>query len=256
MKWAGTTFMRIYIQKRLFKSTVSLIFHPAEDAKLIAAALLVVAVAAYPLAYLQQARAATGAVTLTATVATSLSFTTTTGSADVFGTITPGTPKFATTTLSVTTNNSAGWIVSLAGDNKNSSNHNLQLSGESSTQITDQTEWVPGAATTSAGNAVRISSLANSGDVLAFRVMTASSTNGGAFLASAWWGTTDSYADAATTLWAGIASSTVQRTIGNAGAGSYSASAHLNTVVYYLDVASSQKTGAYSAPLTFTATAN
>lgn len=193
------------------------------------------------------------AVTLSVTVNTSLTFSIST---DQFSTLNPGTPIFATTTLSVATNDANGWIVSLSGDNKNASNHNLQRTGDTTVQITDQTEWIPGAATTSAGNAVRISSLANSGDVLAFRVMTASSSNGGAFTSSTWWGATDSYADSATTLWAGISSSTVQRTIGNAGTGTYSASTHLNTVLYYLDVASSQKTGAYTAPLTYTATGN
>lgn len=193
------------------------------------------------------------AVTLSVTVNTSLTFSIST---DQFATLNPGTPIFATTTLNVSTNDANGWIVSLSGDNKNTSNQNLQRTGDTTVQITDQTEWVPGAATTSAGNAVRISSLANSGKVLAFRVMTASSSNGVAFTSSTWWGTTDSYADSATTLWAGISSSTVQRTIGNAGTGSYSASSHLNTVLYYIDVASSQKTGAYTAPLTYTATGN
>lgn len=210
----------------------------------------------WPIAYWGQALAATGTVTLTASVASSLTFTTTTGSADQFGSITAGTAKFATTTLSVLTNNTTGWLVSLSGDNKNSTNHNLQLSGETTTQITDQTEWVPGAATTTAGNAVRLSSLTNSGNVLAFRIMSASSTNGAAFFAPSWWGSADSYADSATTLWAGISSTTVQRTIGNAGVGSFSATAHLNTVSYYINVSSSQKTGSYSAPLTFTAVAN
>jgi len=118
---------------------------------------------------------------------------------------------------------------------------------------TDQTEWVPAAATSTVGNAVVRASLDSSGDVLAFRVMSASSTNGTPFLATSWWGADDSDG---TALWAGIASSTTQRKVGDAGAGSYSASAHINTVQYYLDVAASQQTGAYSGPLTFTATAN
>ena len=193
------------------------------------------------------------AVTLSVTVNTSLTFSIST---DQFSTLNPGTPTFATTTLSVATNNANGWIVSLSGDNKNTTNHNLQRTGDTTVQITDQTEWIPGAATTSVGNAVRIGSFTNSGNVLAFRLMTASSSNGGGFISTTWWGTTDSYADSATTLWAGISSSTVQRTIGNAGAGTYSASTHLNTVVYYVNVASTQKTGAYTAPLTYTATGN
>ena len=58
------------------------------------------------------------------------------------------------------------------------------------------------------------------------------------------------------TLYAGISSSTVQRQVGNAGVGSYSAAAHLNEVQYYLNVAASQKTGSYTAPITLTATGN
>ena len=60
----------------------------------------------------------------------------------------------------------------------------------------------------------------------------------------------------ASQLWAGIASSTNAGRIGNAGAGSYSASDHLNTVQYYLDVANTQPTGAYTGNLTYTATVN
>lgn len=197
-------------------------------------------------------------VTLSVNVQTALTFTTTNrGFATSATNLTPGTPLMATTSLTVTTNNTAGWNITLSGDNKNTSNNNLQKSGETTTQIADQTEWVNGAATTSAGTAVRIGSFTNSGDVLAFRVATATSTNGSAFYATTWWGSQDNYtADNANTLYAGIASSSVQRQIGNAGAGSYSANAHVNDVQYYLRVAASQPTGTYTAPITYTATAN
>lgn len=192
--------------------------------------------------------AATGTASLTVTVAQTLTFSVST---DVFGTLTPGTFKYATSTLSATTNDTAGWNVSLSGDNKTSSQNNC-LSGANS--ITDQTEWVNGAATTTAGNAVVRASLTNSGNVFAFRVMSASTTNGGTpFLSTSWWGASD--ADG-TALFAGVASSTVQRQIGNAGSGSYSATAHLNTVTYYMNVATTQAQGAYTCPLTFTATGN
>lgn len=194
------------------------------------------------------------ATTLSVTVNAAISFSVATQN---FTTITPGTPVMATTSLLTTTNNANGWIVTLSGDNKATGQNNLQRTGETSVQISDQTEWVPGAATTSAGNAVRIGSFANSGNVLAFRVATATTTNGTAFTSSTWWGTTDNYmTDSATTLYAGIASSTVARTIGNAGSGSYSSSVHINDVQYYLNVSAAQKTGAYTAPLTYTATGN
>ncbi|MDB5189055.1 MAG: hypothetical protein JWL82_12 [Parcubacteria group bacterium] len=194
------------------------------------------------------AQAYAAAVTLSVTVQTSFSFTAVTNAGDQFPALTPGTYVWATTTLAVTTNDVSGWTVQLAGDNRATGN-NLQ-SGVNS--ITDQTEWVPNAATSSPGNAVIRTGLTNSGNVLAFRVMTASTTNSSAFTSTSWWGTTD--ADG-TAKFAGIASSTVQRTIGNAGTGSYSASQHLNTVIYYLNVSASQPTGTYTAPLTFTGVA-
>lgn len=192
------------------------------------------------------------AVTLTVTVAQTLTFTTTT---DQFGTLTPGTYKLATTTLSVTTNDTAGWNVTLSGDDVTTPGGNTacDLDSDAAVGITDQAQWVNAAATTTASNAVVRASLDSSGDVFAFRVMSASSTNGTAFLASTWWGASD--ADG-TAKFAGVASSTIARQIGNAGTGSYSATAHLNTVNYYLDVAASQQQGAYSCPLTLTATGN
>ena len=196
------------------------------------------------------------AVTLSVSVQTSLAFSTTNqGFANTATNITPGTPLMATTTLSVTTNDVAGWNVFLSGSNKVTGHNNLQTSGDTA-EITDQTEWVNGAATSTAGNAAQISSLVNSNNVLAFRVA-ASSTNGGAFNAPTWWGASDNYLTTnAATLYAGISSSTVSRQIGNAGAGSYSVSAHLNDVQYYLSVGVTQQTGSYTAPITFTATGN
>jgi hypothetical protein len=196
------------------------------------------------------AQVSAAAVTLTATVSTSLTFTT---SSNQFGTIVPGTYSLATTTLSVATNDTSGWIVSLSGDDTATGINTMDLDADGSVEITDQTQWVPGSATTTAGNAAVRASLVNSGNVLAFRVMTASSSNGTPFISTSWWGATD--VDG-TAKYAGIASSTVQRTIGNAGSGSYSSTAHLNTVQYYLNVSSTQQTGAYSAPLTYTATGN
>lgn len=215
-----------------------------------------VAATAVFVVFTMSTQAYAAAVTLSVSVQTALTFNINTAN---FPNITPGTPVMATTSLQVTTNDADGWNVVLSGDWKSSaSGHNLQLfASGATTTITDQTEWIPGAATSTAGNAVRIGSLVNSGDVLAFRVMTASSTNGNFFYAPTWWGSADNYVtDSANTLYAGISSSTVSRMIGSAGAGSYSASQHVNDVQYYLDVSSSQRTGTYSAPLTYTATAN
>ncbi len=197
------------------------------------------------------ASAATQAVTLTVTVNQALTFAITNNN---FSTINPGTPVMATTTLIVNTNDTLGYFVSLSGDNKTAVNNNLETAGNTF-NIPDQTEWIPGTATTSVGNAVQISSLTNSGNVLAYRVMSASSTNGVPFLAPTWWGTQDNYlTSSANTLYAGISSSTVQRKIGNTSV--YSAAAQINTVQYYLNVAATQATGVYNAPITYTATGN
>src|SRR3989344_3050787 len=177
--------------------------------------------------------------------AASLTFTVSTNQ---FPNITPGTPVFATSTLSVDTDNSTGWNVTVSRDDTDTT---IDLDSTAATNITDQTAWSPGAATTTAGNAVRVSSLDSSGDVLAMRVMTASGT--ASFRSTGWWGTTDAYSDSATTLWAGF-NSTAKK-IGDSSVSS-GGSAKLNTVLYYLDVPSTQKTGAYSGGITYTATMN
>lgn len=189
------------------------------------------------------------AVTLTVTVNSTLTFTTSTNQ---FPNLTPGTPTQATTTLSVTTNNTAGWNVTLSCDERTLTVACGDLDTDTTVELPDATEWIipAAAATTTAGNAVAITSGV---DALYFRVMSASGS--APFLSTAWWGTSDAMFNA-NQLWAGIASSTNVSRIGNAGSGSYSASAHLNTVQYYLDVPATQQTGAYSIPLTFTATAN
>lgn len=210
---------------------------------------LVVSLAVFSLGVADHARGE--AVNLQVVVNSTLTFTTTT---DNFPNITPGTPVFATTTLAVATNNATGWNVTLYGDDQSPSDTVMDLNTDAAVGITDQAEWINAAATTSAGNAVRIGSFDNSGDVLAFRVMAASGST--PFRAGSWWGTVDAYTDNASTLWAGISSSTIQRRIGNAGAGSYQASTHLNTVLYYLDVPATQQTGTYTGGLTYTATAN
>ena len=189
------------------------------------------------------------AVTLTVTVNSTLSFTTST---DQFSNLTPGTPGQATTTLSVTTNNVDGWNITLFCDERTSSVACGDLNSDTAVELPDATAWtVPAAsATTSPGNAASITS---GDDFLYFRMMSASGSV--PFLSTDWWGTSDDMFNGSQ-LWAGIASTTDVSRIGNAGVGSYSAGAHLNTVQYYLDVSASQQTGAYSISTTFTATAN
>ena len=200
--------------------------------------------------------AETDAAALTATVSVTLSATVST---DTFPGITAGgAAVFATSTLNVNTNNTSGWNVTLYGNSQGPSDTVMDHNDDASIGITDQTEWVAASATSThtGATSVQIGSFGNSGDVLAFRVMTASSTNGAVFISTDWWGATDEYVDSATCLWAGIASSTNVTQIGNAGTGSYSASDHLNTVLYHLEVVSTQQGGDYAGDLTYTTVVN
>lgn len=170
---------------------------------------------------------------------------------DSFGTLTPGTYKFATSTVSVTSSG-ADWNVTMYGNNQGSLSASTTLYYSTGPDYTigipDQTEWIPGAATTSAGNAVVRGSLDSSGNVLAFRVMTASGSP--QFRATTWWGADDTDG---TAKWAGIASTSAANkriTISSVAA----PSAVLGTIQYYLNVPSTQQAGAYTGDLTFTLT--
>lgn len=178
--------------------------------------------------------------TLTVTIAETVTFAVSTNN---FGTLTPGTPLFATSTTDVLTNAPA-WHIKMDGTTE-TGNTALDLDADASVGITDDTQWVPGAATTSAGNATSVTS---GDDVLAFRVMTASGSV--PFRASTWWGSSDTNYNASQ-LWAGISSTTpTNRRIGSVSV--YSATNVINTVQYYLDVPTTQRAGAYSGDITYT----
>ena len=176
-------------------------------------------------------------VTLTVQVQQYLTYSASTAAGDEFGSLVPGTPVFATTTLTAVTNDAHGWAVTLGADNGNGTNHALQLINPAATstyltrdpslQIADKTLLnTASLATTSAANA---SSLTGSENVLAFRVMTASSSNGGAFYAPSWYGSDSANKLGGSTLWAGVPASTYPQIIGNAGYGSFSgATPHIN----------------------------
>lgn len=197
--------------------------------------------------YAYDAYAATQQNTLTVTISAATTFTVTTNS---FGTITPGTPLIATSTINVVSNDYGnGWNVTLSGDNKGTTTASttLYIAADTATvnKIPDATQWVPGAATTSAGNSTTISSGV---DLLYFRVMTASGSV--PFRSTTWWGTDDTPFTNA--KWAGVASSTNSRKIGSVASNDLTASSTINTVQYYLDVAATQQNGSYTGGLTFT----
>ncbi|MBI5222591.1 MAG: hypothetical protein HY980_03810, partial [Candidatus Magasanikbacteria bacterium] len=192
------------------------------------------------------AYAATGTSALSLTVEAGMSFSVSTNN---FATnLTPGTPIWATSTLSVTTGSDDGWNVTMYGNNKTNS-VNVLINGAN--QIPDPTnQWTvtAGQATTTGGNAATITSGV---DYLYFRVMSASGT--AAFRSTGWWGTDDTPFTNA--KWAGIASTTNASRIGNSSVSS-GGSAAINTVLYYVDVDVSQAQLTYTGTITFTALPN
>ncbi len=216
-----------------------------EEFKLLAVALLAISLV-FASIFGYMTFAATSGETLTVTVQEAMTFTT-----DVsgFGNLNPGTAAYATTTTHVSTNSNTGFFLTLYGNDQGPANTVLDLTTDAAVGLTDQAEWIAGGATTSAGNAVVVGSLDNSGDVLAFRMMTASGSSD--VISTTWWGADDTVGNA---LWSGIASSTDVTQIGNTS--DYSASERTNTVLYYLDVAATQQTGTYDGGITYTATAN
>jgi hypothetical protein len=175
-------------------------------------------------------------------------------STDDWTDLTPGTPAYATSTLSMLTTNNTGYNVTLQCTGK-TTDYCLTHT-DTTTQIADDTDqWSIGAATatTTAGNA---SQLTSGEDIFAFRGMTATSSQPGTgrLFPTTWWGTVDAWPGVGTTLWAGVASTTNPSRIGNISW--YNAATDLNTVQYYVDVLGTQKGGVYSATLVYTGTAN
>lgn len=183
-------------------------------------------------------------VSLSVTVNTTSTFTSSTNN---FPALTPGTYVKATTTLSVATNTTGGWYIELNGDERATGNTTMDLSTDTSVGLTDDTEWIPGSATTSAGNATTITA---GDDILAFRAMSASGSL--PFRSTAWWGTSDAEFNAGQ-LWAGFSSTTAtNERIGQVSSGDYQSTTQLISVQYYLDAPATQQTGSYTGGLTYT----
>jgi hypothetical protein len=198
--------------------------------------------------FIEFVKAASSGVTLTATVGPTLSFTMD-ASSKAFGTVTPGTPAQATSTLYITTNNSAGFNTTI---NRASTTPTLFLGSYTIADTPNGNNWTAPAATTTAGPSAVWTTGTTVG--LGFRVMTgiaggASTTCGSA---TTWWGTDDGGANA---NWSGISTSTSAQQIANCNY--FNAATQGQTVIYKLDVSSGQAGGAYqSSPITFTATVN
>jgi len=196
-------------------------------------------------------KADTQSVSLTATVGPTLSFSVDTGS-KAFGTVTPGTPNYATSTLTINTTNGAGAFTTLT---RASTTYALFLGSNTIPDTPNGNNWTgPGkTATSTTGPSAAWTDGTTQG--LGFRVASTDTyTTCGAV--TAWWGTLDD--GSANTLYSGISTSTastVQSTIANCGY--YVSGDTTQTVIYKLDVSASQAAGDYmSSPITYSVTVN
>jgi len=172
--------------------------------------------------------------TITLYVTSTITLTLTT-STIALGTLTPGTPIYGDTSLSVSTNDYTGWNLQVKRDDAAST---LNLNGASAPDVTfpDATAW-----NYSAPNATTSPEV---GANLSFRLMETGTDAG--LVSTTLWG-----ADSGK-LWAGFPTSNQQVT----SIDSYVGSAQ--TVAYELraDAPAFQQSGAYSGTVTFTAITN
>lgn len=161
------------------------------------------------------------------------------GSAEAFGTVTPGTVSATSSILFVKTDNSTGFIATIQRDDSTGT------MSFGSTYIPDKTAWVPGVATTSVGNATASTT---EPQTLQFRVrLTGTDTPN---YASVWWGTADTTASA---LFAGFPSTA--KTIINRSTATAPATT-TSYVLYNLTTPVTQPNGSYAGSITYTVTAN
>ncbi|MEK7578226.1 MAG: hypothetical protein AAB456_00690 [Patescibacteria group bacterium] len=177
-----------------------------------------------------------------------LTFTIDTGSVSFVSAITPGTPVSTSTVLTVNTNSSTGYNISVI---RASTTPTLFLTTNTIPDTPNGNNWTAPVATSTAGPSAVWTAGTTKG--LGFRVkQTGTVTN---TYSSTWWGTNDTAANA---LYSGIATSTAtaaQSMITKTTLGS--ATNENTTVEYKLDVITTQKSGAYiSSPITYTAVVN
>lgn len=205
-----------------------------------AAALLVAgcSLVVYPFTSAAQAATDSQTPTLTVTVQTAISLTLP-DTTIALPALTPGVPVATSSTSTISTNNATGFNFQL---NRTDVNTTLDLISDGSVDITDKTEWIPGAATSSVGN-----SATYSGTGLAFR--TADFGTATCLDAATWWGSDGS------PLYAGVpTSSAANKKI--ADCSYYQGSSQDVAIWYRLDVPTTQRSGAYNGTVLYTVTTN
>ncbi len=163
-----------------------------------------------------------------------------------FPNLTPGSLVATTSILTTRTNKSNGFYITVERDDADTT---MDLGTDASVNILDKTEWIAQSATTTPGNATASTTEPLT---LQFRVRFAGTDTPN--YASSWWGNDDTTANA---LFAGFASSTAPTDNKKIIIRSTSATATTTSyVLYNLDVPNTQKEGAYSGSITYTAVAN
>src|SRR3989344_84627 len=181
-------------------------------------------------------------------VSVSLTFTIDTPSVTFVGGLTPGTPVSTSSVLTVNTNSSSGYNISI---NRASTTPTLFSTLDPSDYIYDDPNgynWTAPATSSAAGPSALWTAVTKA---LGFRLkLTGTVAN---TYSTAWWGADDAAGNA---LYSGISTSTSAQAIANsvwAGSGAD----EKTTVEYKIDVSNQQKTGAYiSSPIIFTAIVN
>jgi len=173
----------------------------------------------------------TQTIILTVTSTITLTLATTTVN---MGTLTPGVPISAGTSLTVVTNDYNGWNLQVRRDDAAST---LNLNGSSAPDVTfpDATAWTyatPNSTSTPGAN-------------LSFRLMETGTD--AALVSTTLWG-----ADAGTKLWAGFPTSNQQVT----GISSYVAATQNVAYEFRADAPGTQQSGVYYGDITFTAITN
>ncbi|MCX6781706.1 MAG: hypothetical protein NTW66_01090 [Candidatus Magasanikbacteria bacterium] len=191
------------------------------------------------LARIQVVKAVSDSKTQTIVLSVTSTITLTLATSTVnLGTLAPGTPLSATTSLSVTTNDGNGWNLQVMRDDATTT---LNLNGTSTPDTTfpDATAWAyatPNATTS-----------ANVGANLSFRIFQ-TGTDAALYNAS-WWGADDTAPNA---LFAGFPATNQQL----ATIASYVGSAQAVAYGFRADAPGTQPGGTYSGTVTFTAITN
>lgn len=190
------------------------------------------------------AMADTQGVSLNVTVGSTLTFTVDAGSQS-FATLSPGTPKYATSTLTINTNASGGYVTSLT---RASTTATLASGANTIGDIPNGNNWTAPSATTTAGPSAVWTSGTTVG--LGFRIANQTTSCG---YSSTWWGTAE---DAAGAKFSGVSTSTASAANSRiANCNFFNGSDTFQRVQYKIDVSGAQATGDYSSsPITFTVT--